>query len=707
VAEPAFWGRLGDVKLHRLQLEEGPLALDAAYVASNHPDISGPLMLKPPAAVAPPPSPAEAEGGPPAGPRRGCRAAGQLFCLNTLERLGAFDREAAARNSADAVWAAIQSGAAESDPALLQPFLVLAYADLKRYRFHHTLGFPALQPPAPFALTRPTAPLDAYDGLTAAQGEAVLAVCRAHAAGAAAPPPPLWLLSTAPGGSDPRAHGLGEWSAVTDAGRNVFLAFVDPSNSAQHPGWPLRNALLLAAARWGAPPELRVLCLRTRRARLEPAACLVLHVALPPLPPGFRPAVAAGWEAAPPRVADLGPSMDPLQLAASAVDLNLQLMRWRAAPTLDLAAVGAARCLLLGAGTLGCSVARALLGWGVRRLTFVDDAAVAFSNPVRQSLYSFQDCLEGGRPKAAAAADAVRRIFPGAQAAGAALTVPMPGHPPQSAAAAEGVLAAARALHDLVDAHDVVFLLLDTREARWLPTLLAAAAGKLAVTAALGFDGFVVMRHGEGVAAAEGREAEAEAVAGEEGAPISGGGAAARLGCYFCSDVVAPANSTSNRALDQQCTVARPGLSGVAGSLAAELAAATMAHPRGAAAPAAGTPAAAAAAAARLAAGEEPPPLGDPPHMVRGQLTGFSQVCLSGQAFARCPACSPAAVRAYRAGGAAFVLRAVSEPQYLQDVTGLTQLHEEAEAALAEAEAAAAAGPGGGGGGEGDDWEEL
>lgn len=40
------------------------------------------------------------------------------------------------------------------------------------------------------------------------------------------------------------------------------------------------------------------------------------------------------------------------------------------------------RCLLLGAGTLGCSVARTLLGWGVRRVTFVDNSRVAYSNPV-------------------------------------------------------------------------------------------------------------------------------------------------------------------------------------------------------------------------------------------------------------------------------------------------------------------------------------
>ena len=54
----------------------------------------------------------------------------------------------------------------------------------------------------------------------------------------------------------------------------------------------------------------------------------------------------------------------------------------------------------IGSGTLGCNVARALLGWGVRRVTFLDNGAVSFSNPVRQSLFAFEDCLDGGRHKA-------------------------------------------------------------------------------------------------------------------------------------------------------------------------------------------------------------------------------------------------------------------------------------------------------------------
>jgi ubiquitin-like modifier-activating enzyme ATG7 len=49
------------------------------------------------------------------------------------------------------------------------------------------------------------------------------------------------------------------------------------------------------------------------------------------------------------------------RLADQAVDLNLKLMRWRILPELDLERVAGTRCLLLGAGTLGCYVARTLL----------------------------------------------------------------------------------------------------------------------------------------------------------------------------------------------------------------------------------------------------------------------------------------------------------------------------------------------------------
>jgi ubiquitin-like modifier-activating enzyme ATG7 len=45
-------------------------------------------------------------------------------------------------------------------------------------------------------------------------------------------------------------------------------------------------------------------------------------------------------------------------------------------------------------------------------VTFVDNGHVSYSNPVRQSLYSFEDCVGEGNYKATVAADALKTIFP-------------------------------------------------------------------------------------------------------------------------------------------------------------------------------------------------------------------------------------------------------------------------------------------------------
>lgn len=251
--------------------------------------------------------------------------------------------------------------------------------------------------------------------------------------------------------------------------------------------------------------------------------------------------------------------MDPKSLAESSVDLNLKLMKWRLVPSLDLQGLARTKCLLLGSGTLGCNVARCLLGWGVRHITFVDNGKVSYSNPVRQSLFTFDDCLDGGKPKAQAASAMLTKIFPGVTTNGHELNIPMPGHP-----ISESFLDKVRQdyikLEELIKAHDVIYLLMDTRESRWLPSVMAAHYGKLVINAALGFDTFLVMRHGL-------RDSQSWGAIDAKQTKIAGN----QLGCYFCNDVVAPGNSTKDRTLDQQCTVTRPGVSYHAAAMAVEL----------------------------------------------------------------------------------------------------------------------------------------
>lgn len=54
-----------------------------------------------------------------------------------------------------------------------------------------------------------------------------------------------------------------------------------------------------------------------------------------------------------------------------------------------------------------------LQGWGVRHIAFADNGNVSYSNPVRQSLYNFDDCSSGGKGKAETAAASLKKIFPG------------------------------------------------------------------------------------------------------------------------------------------------------------------------------------------------------------------------------------------------------------------------------------------------------
>lgn len=61
---------------------------------------------------------------------------------------------------------------------------------------------------------------------------------------------------------------------------------------------------------------------------------------------------------------------------------------------------------------------------------------------------------------------------------GISLEIPMPDHPVPEQLVAKCAETVA-VLERLIDAHDVVFLLTDSRESRWLPTVICAAKSKV------------------------------------------------------------------------------------------------------------------------------------------------------------------------------------------------------------------------------------
>lgn len=81
-------------------------------------------------------------------------------------------------------------------------------------------------------------------------------------------------------------HEPGLAGATAAASTEVLLVMFDPCCEALTPGWPLRNALLLAAVRWGVG-TLKVLCVRDSSAgRAKAERCLVMEVSCGPCSDG-------------------------------------------------------------------------------------------------------------------------------------------------------------------------------------------------------------------------------------------------------------------------------------------------------------------------------------------------------------------------------------------------------------------------------------
>ena len=74
-------------------------------------------------------------------------------------------------------------------------------------------------------------------------------------------------------------------------------------------------------------------------------------------------------------------------------------------------------------------------------------------------------------------------------------------------------------------------------------------------------------------------------------------------------------------------------------------------------------------------------PLGLVPHQIRGFLSNFNNMLISGQSYDCCSACSPKIVGEYKKGGWEFVKRALTEKDYVSELSGLAEVQRQGEAA--------------------------
>ncbi|PAV83742.1 hypothetical protein WR25_25123 [Diploscapter pachys] len=560
---------------------------------------------------------------------------GLITVYNTIESFNEMaHRKAILNDSAAQIWSSCLNRTWLQNPSSLFSFHLTVFADLKKFVFYYFNCFTALVYPSNLMqkispYTEDVSPLLEYSSKNNC---------------------PLFLLR---GTSLESIEKLTECESSSDC----ILVICDPSPVDASVGWPFRNVLCAIATLHQQWTSVRILSLRAS------ASSRLVEFTWTPTPIGKTPS-AVGWERdfqneLRPRVVKLKDHLDPTRLMDQAVDLNVSLIKWRLVPDMKIQRFKQTKFLIFGAGTLGCNIARCLLGYGVRQITFIDNGFVSYSNPVRQSLSEFSDA-QNGRKKAEVAADALKRIFPSVQAEWHHLTVPMPGHTIDEKDTPQ-LEQTVQQLEDLISSHDVLFLALDSREARWLPTLLANRHSKASV--ALGFDNYVVIRHG-----IRKKESSSEESPSSSSSPTSLHIPYSDLACYFCSDVTAPGNSTADRTLDQQCTVSRPGLSMIASGTAVELVASVLQ---------AESPSEAAACIGEQ--DDSSSLFGATPHQIRGFIFKFQQLTPCVRQFSKCVACGDSVLTAYENDRIGFLKQVLNNPLVLESVSGLNELQNSAQ----------------------------
>lgn len=232
--EAGFWHQLTQKKLNDYRLDESPKCIKGYYYNGDPLGLPTRLTLEFSAFEADSPTPA-----------RCCPAVGTLYNTNTLDAFKTTDKKALLEREAKEIWDAIQSGAALNDPSILCKFILLTFADLKKYHFYYWFCFPALCFPEGVKIIRQPSALEQVFSpkQIAALQEAYDVLCIKRGTTAV----PYFLMKYTE--DTVQMAPLGDWDKFFAGTKKVTVGVYDPCTLSQHPGWPLRNLLVLLAAR--------------------------------------------------------------------------------------------------------------------------------------------------------------------------------------------------------------------------------------------------------------------------------------------------------------------------------------------------------------------------------------------------------------------------------------------------------------------------
>ncbi|CAM0875664.1 unnamed protein product [Alopecurus aequalis] len=618
-----FPDTLRQLKLDVLGTDDSPIPIFGYYTPCTLPKFSARLTLCPQSLA---PSSVDSFDN-----RKNCLVPGTLINTNNMSGFQNLDVASLLREEGKKILHDILSGKIEECPSLLLRFLAITFVDLKNWELHYDVVFPSLVFNSEMTLLSLHSASQVLNEQEATSLSKSMEVWRGS--NETTVHPFFWIDISSD--SSVVVRQLKDWKYHQGDGQKILFGFYDNGCRQNYPGWALRNYIAFLSLRWKIE-KVQFLCYRQKvKGGLDLKKSLIGE-ALFAAPHGwddsnYVPEVI-GWEGATPENGRRDKKLKSIKLDNPKSQdeqqqlMHLKLMGWRHFPV-DLNKLLGTRCLVLGAGALGCDVSRLLMTWGVRKLTVVDGGSVSMPDLFKQSLYVKKDC---GIPRTTAIVARLKERCPAVEVEGIPMEIPVPGKP-----VSPSVLEDFRRLQTLVAANDVVFFLTDTWEGRWFPILLCAQEGKIAITAAVGYDGYLVMRHGAGPGTSDalGRE---------------------RLGCCFCYEKTSLFNSLYNE------TVALPGLTSIASGKAVELFARILHHPEGMHAP------------GDIAGMDTEHQLGLLPHQIQGSLPKCVLSTLTVNFSKSCTACSDVVISEYKREGLDFITKAINQPNYLKDLTGIS-----------------------------------